>query len=252
MEEVSQSNEEKRLYHSGKEGLVMFTESHQKQDYALTTRILIASGAVGPILLMLALLIEGATRSSYDAWTMAGSALSLSDQGWMQITNFIISGLLIVGFAAGLRLWLRRGQGGAWGPILIVAVGVGLILAGIFVTDPTLGYPPGTPPGPTVHMTLNGALHWYLGGLVVFSALPAACFVLARRFASDAHWKGWTLYSVITGILMVAFFVAFVIASMHEGLAGLWERISLGFGMVWMALVALRILSEMRSSTTSS
>jgi hypothetical protein len=37
---------------------------------------------------------------------------------------------------------------------------------------------------------------------------------------------------VITGILMVAFFVAFAVASMHEGLAGLWERISLGFGMV--------------------
>jgi hypothetical protein len=51
---------------------------------------------------MLTLLVEGATRPGYDAWTMAGSALSLSDQGWMQITNFIISGLFIVGFAVGL------------------------------------------------------------------------------------------------------------------------------------------------------
>jgi hypothetical protein len=59
-------------------------------------------------------------------------------------------------------------------------------------------------------------------------------------------------YSMVSGVLMLAFFVAFAIASMHEGLAGLWERISLGFGMVWMALVALRILSQMRSSTTTS
>ena len=215
----------------------------------LLSRFLIAGGAIGSLLLLIVMLVEGATRPGYDAWTMAGSSLSLSDQGWMQISNFIISGLLIFGFAFGLRFWLRGGRGATWGPILIAAVGVGLILAGIFVTDPALGYPPGTPPGPTVHTTLHGTLHWYLGGLVVFSTLPASCFVLARRFASDARWKGWALYSVISGILMLAFFVVFAIASTHGGLAGLWERISLGFGTVWMTLVALRILSQMRKFT---
>lgn len=222
----------------------------QTQNYPLITRLLITGGAIGPLLLMIVMLIEGATRPGYNAWTMAGSSLSLSDLGWMQITNFIISGLLIFGFAFGLRRWLRGGRGATWAPVLIAAVGIALIIAGIFVTDPALGYPPGTPPGPSVHMTLHGALHWYTGGLIVFTALPASCFVLARRFASDARWKGWTLYSIVSGVLMLAFFVAFAIASTHEGLAGLWERISLGFGTVWMALVALRILSQMRSSTT--
>jgi hypothetical protein len=196
---------------------------------------------------MVMILIEGATRPGYNAWTTAASSLSLSDQGWMQITNFIINGLLIFGFAFGLRRWLREGWGATWAPILIGAVGIALIIAGIFVTDPALGYPPGTPPGPSAHMSLHGALHWYTGGLIVFTALPAACFVLARRFASDVQWKGWALYSIVSGVLMLAFFVAFAIASMQAGLAGLWERISLGFGMLWMVLVALRILSLMRS-----
>lgn len=220
----------------------------QTRDDALISRLLMTGGVIGPPLLMVVMLIEGATRPGYDAWTMAGSALSLGEQGWMQIANFLVSGLLILGFGPGLRLGLRGGPGATWGPILIAAVGLGLLLAGIFVTDPAMGYPPGTPPGPTIHMTLHGALHWYLGGLVVFSALPASCFVLARRFAG-AHRKGWMLYSVVSGVLMLAFFVAFAIASMHGGLAGLWERISLGVGMVWMALVALRLLSQVRSST---
>jgi hypothetical protein len=222
---------------------IMQTVDTQMRSYPLISRLLITGGAIGPILFMVVMLIEGATRPGYDAWRMAGSALSLSDQGWTQITNFLVSGLLIFGFGLGLRLWLRGGRGGIWSPILIAAVGVGLVLAGIFVTDPAMGYPPGTPLGPTVHTTLHGALHWYLGGLVVFSALAASCFVLARRFA-EAHWKGWMFYSVISGVLMLVFFVAFAIASVHGGLAGLWERISLGFGMVWMALVALRILSS--------
>src|SRR5689334_18750546 len=194
------------------------------RNYPLLSRLLITGGAIGPLLLMVVILIEGATRPGYNAWSMAASSLSLTDQGWTQITNFIISGLLIFGFAFGLRFWLRGGRGATWGPILIAAVGIALIIAGIFVTDAALGYPPGTPPGPSIHMTLHGALHWYAGGLIVFTALPACCFVLARRFASDARGKSWMLYSIVSGVLMLAFFVAFTIASMHEGLAGLWER----------------------------
>ena len=228
----------------------MQTVNTKTQNYSLITRLLITGGAIGPLLLMVVMLIEGATRPGYNALTMAGSSLSLTDQGWTQIANFIVSGLLIFGFAFGLRSWLREGRGATWAPILIGAVGIALIVAGIFVTDPALGYPPGTPPGPSVHMTLHGALHWYAGGLIVFTALPACCFVLVRRFAFDVQWKGWTLYSIVSGVLMLAFFVAFVIASMHEGLAGLWERISLGFGMIWMALVALRILSQRRFAST--
>jgi hypothetical protein len=224
----------------------MLAEKNQTQDYPLATRLLIAGGAIGPLLFTIVYLIEGATRPGYDAWRQAASALSLSDQGWMQITNFIVCGLLILGFAVGLRQTLRGGRGATWGPILLAAVGVGLIMAGIFVTDPALGYPPGTPTGPALHSTFHGIIHWVLGGLVVFGCLPASCFVFALRFASDTQWKGWAIYSVLTGILMVAFFVAFAIASVQDGPAGLFERISLSIGMAWMVFFAIRLLLKMR------
>ena len=226
-------------------------KNHQSLSFPLVTRLLIVCGVIGPILFVLVLLIEGATRPGYDAWTQAGSALSLSEQGWMQITNFIVSGLLILGFAVGVRQTFQRGRGATWGPILLAVVGIGLIVAGIFVTDPAQGYPPGTPPGPAVHTTFHGAIHFFVGGLAFFSGLPAACFVFARSFASDPQWKGWTLYSVITGTFMVAFFSAFAIASMLSGPAGLFERISIGIGLAWIALFALRLLRHMRSPVSS-
>ncbi|HKD76510.1 MAG TPA: DUF998 domain-containing protein, partial [Ktedonobacterales bacterium] len=116
------------------------------------TRLLIIGGVIGPLLLNILILIEGATRPGYDAWTMAGSALSLSSQGWEQIANFIVSGLLIFGFAFGVRCAL---PGTTWGPILFAIVGIGLIVAGIFVTDPAFSYPPGTPDGPALHSTVH-------------------------------------------------------------------------------------------------
>lgn len=232
----------------------MQTEKNGTQDYSLTTRLLIVGGAIGPLLFMVAMLIEGAMRPGYNAWVQAGSALSLSDQGWMQITNFIISGLLIVCFALGFRRTLHGGRGARWGPLLLAAVGVGLIIAGIFVTDPALGYPSGTPNGPAFATTLHGTIHFVFGGLVVFFGLPAACFVLARRWSTDSQWKGWTIYSVITGILMIAFFVAFAAiaaVSKQGGLAGLLERLSLGVGLGWMLLFAVQLLRLMRFPTSS-
>ncbi len=213
-----------------------------------TSARLIAGGAIAPILFTLVYLIEGATRPGYDPWRQTISALSLSNLGWMQIINFLVCGLLILGFAIGLRQNLNHSPGATMGPILIGIVGVGFILAGIFKTDPSLGYPPGTPPGPSVHTTLHGFLHALLGGLVVFSGLPAACFVLARRWTSIPYGKGWPIYSIASGLMMIACFIEFTIASMHDGPAGLFERLSLTVGFVWLTYLAFRVLG-MRNLT---
>ena len=93
----------------------MPTANNQMQHYSLITRLLIACGAIGPLLFILVFLVEGATRPSYSAWRNFVSTLSLGNQGWEQITNFLVCGLLVLCFAVGLRWVLRKEKGALWG-----------------------------------------------------------------------------------------------------------------------------------------
>jgi hypothetical protein len=95
------------------------------------SRRLLWCGVAGPILFVAALLVEGAIRPNYDSARMFGSLLSIGDQGWQQIANFLVSGLLIVLFAFGLRPLIRNGPASRWGPIIVGVVGLGLVGAGV-------------------------------------------------------------------------------------------------------------------------
>ncbi len=207
----------------------------------MALRLLLACGAIGPLLFIVVFLIEGATRPHYSAWHHFVSSLSLGPWGWVQIANFLICGVLVLCFAIGLRRVLHPGKGSTWGPILLGIFGLCLIGAGLFVTDPLLGYPPGVPSTPTLH----GVLHMLLS-LVAFIALLAACFVLARRFAGDPAWRGWAFYSIATGILVVVFFILTDVVEFlnPNGPAGLVQRITIIIGWGWVALLAIRLLSK--------
>ena len=82
--------------------------------------------------------------------------------------------------------------------------------------------------------------------LVAFIALPAVCFVLARRFAGDPAWRGWVFYSIATGILVIVFFITTdLVASLGPNApAGLFQRLSIITGWGWIALLALRLMSK--------
>lgn len=229
----------------------MQTAKSHEMEQSVVTRLLIGGGAIGPLLFVIVLLIEGATRPGYSAWHNYGSSLSLSDQGWMQITNFLVCGLLVLGFAIGLRQVFRTGRGSVWGPLLLGIFGLALIVAGLFVTDPSLGYPPGTHSNGA--QTLHGIIHG-VAGFVTFSSLALASFVMARRFAGDPVWKGWTLYSIVTGVLVISSFISSTAVSVldERGVlpgspTGLLQRIGIVAGWSWIAFLAIRLLGKTRS-----
>ena len=140
------------------------------------TKALCLCGLVAGPLFTVAWIVEGATRVNYDPLRYPISSLSLGNVGWMQIATFIITGLLALAFAIGLRRALRP-SGSVWGPALVGLAGIGLIGAGIFVTDPLNGYPPGTPLIPTGR-TAHGILHHRL------------CFRAALRRKGPARLGG--------------------------------------------------------------
>jgi hypothetical membrane protein len=218
-------------------------------DHHSTTRFLLWSGAIGPLLFTLIFLIEDFTRPHYNAWRTTISTLSLSDYGWVQIANFHLFGLSTLGFAVGLSRVFKRGLASLSGPILFATVGVGLILAGLFVTDPFLGYPYMSPS--IVPDSLHGTIH-NLAALTVFLTLPATCFVLGRRFVRNPAWRTWATISRTAGFLLVIFCVWFfssIAAAAHAVPgetfhAGLLERITCLIGCLWMSALAFRLARE--------
>lgn len=219
------------------------------------TRVLLACGALGGPLFVVVLLIQGATRPGYSPMRHPGSLLSLGDQGWIQITNFLVTGLLMLAFAVGLRRALGSGRGSRWGPLLLAGYGLGLLAAGVFVTDPLLGYPPGTPSGPNATVSWHGTLH-NLAGLVAFASLSAACFVLARRFAAQPAGRGWAVYCMVTGVAVLACFVAASAAFSQQvnaltELGGLFQRAAIVLGWGWVALLAMRLLATLAHQEAS-
>src|SRR6188768_2488293 len=121
-------------------------------------RLLLLGTVAGPVFITV-WLVQALTRDGFDPTRHPLSLLSLGAGGWVQIANFVVTGLLLIGFAAGVRRALHSGRAGTWGPILFAANGIGLIVAGVFVTDAGAGFPPGAPTGPPESISWHGVLH---------------------------------------------------------------------------------------------
>ena len=74
-----------------------------------TTRLLLACGVMGPPLFIWIFLIEGVTSPGYRAWRNSVSQLDLSEQGGIQIANFLVTGMPMLCFVAGLRQAMPNG-----------------------------------------------------------------------------------------------------------------------------------------------
>jgi len=221
------------------------TQGYSQPGTDRLSRLLITGGVVGPVLFLVVFLLEGATRPGYTAVRQQVSYLSLGAGGWVQVLNFLLCGLLISGFACGMWRVLRPGRSALWGALLLGVCGLALIMAGLFVTDPGLGYPPGASRSP---QTLHGTIHG-VAGLIVFVSISAAEMVLARRFAGDPLWRGWALSSLASGLLTLVLFVITTILSAldQQGVlpnspTGLFQRVDILLAWGWMALLALHLL----------
>jgi hypothetical membrane protein len=200
------------------------------------SRLLVAGLLVGP-LFTAGYLTEGALRGhGYSQLRHPVSSLGLGPQGWEQIANFVVCGLLVLLFSIGLRRTLRPGPGALAVPLLVAVWGIGLLGAGIFVTDPVGGYPTAANP-----VTWHGQLHDLAFSLPGFAALTLAMLTASVVFARRR--SGWfALYSALSG---VAFAVLFAFATMgFSGIdpwtsaAGLWQRLCVSVGWLWLALLA--------------
>lgn len=198
---------------------------------------LLAAGVLGWLQFVAVFFFEGATRAGYNWVGDAVSLLSLTTAGIVDIASLVLLGVLQIGMAVAVQAAWAPTNSWSWGPLLLGLAGVGFICAGVFVTDPAQGYPPGTPNGVAVSATLHGTLHFAVGASLVFGGLTASSFVFARRYWVD-RMPLRSLWSVIAGLAVIGGLAGFAFATVHGGPAGLFERLSFIAGLAWAAMLA--------------
>ncbi|MFI5892534.1 DUF998 domain-containing protein [Actinoplanes sp. NPDC051513] len=186
-------------------------------------RVLLWCGVVGGPLFVVVFLVNDRIREHYDPVRDFVSEAAIGPGGWLQIGNFLVTGALAVAFAFAARRVVS-----GWAGWLIGVFGVGLMLAGVFVSDPA----------PHTTSTAHGTVH-NLISVVVFASLAAAAFVSARRWPS----RRWRWYCRAVGVLVP---VLFVLAGGVESETGIFQRLAIAVGFTWLAVLAWKSLHRVR------
>jgi len=205
-------------------------------------KLLRAGLGAGPLFIAV-FTVDGATRAGYLPARHPVSSLALGSRGWVQTTNFAVTGVLYLAGAAGLSRTTDPAMSRRVGPAMVGAAAVGLVASAAFNTDPVSGYPPGTADTPTERTTV-GTLH-DLASIPTFLGVPIAAAVYGLRFARSGR-PGWAVYSASTAASMLAAFgmaaAGFSQAPRRVDTAGRWQRLCIATGFTWLTALMSRAL----------
>jgi hypothetical protein len=184
------------------------------------------------------------------------SSLAAGRAGWLQRTNFTLTGTLYCVAARGLARCLAgcpERTAPRVVPALIFGAGAGLVGSGLFVTDPVAGFPPssGDHDGAGATPTRGGTMH-NLCAIPIFVGIPVAALTCAAYAARRGQYR-WAVYSAGSAVAMTGasaqFGAAFGGSPRVAGRGGLWQRISIATGFGWLSAISLRALSSAPGTT---
>jgi len=200
-------------------------------------------GILSPILFLLVFTTEGLIRPGYSPASMPVSALSIGPRGWIQITNFLISGTGILFFAlVTFRQFRLAGKSGL-APILLIILAAALFLSGPFVMDP-----PGTARS---LWTLHGWIHQILGA-VVFTLMPVICLTFLFALRSMQVHVLFRIGTVAATSLMIVAILFMKLSQagrpLFENNLGIFQRTALFSFMLWLAGLSFQLRRVLSSS----
>ncbi|MCO1655576.1 DUF998 domain-containing protein [Pseudonocardia humida] len=187
------------------------TSSPEELTADRVTKSLLGYGVIAGPIYVVASLTQALLREGFDLSRHAWSQLALGDAGWVQVTNFVVTGLMLIAAAVGLRRALRTGPAATWSPRLLAAFGLSMIAAGAFPVDPAGGFPVGAEQATTISAT--AAVHM-LAGAVGFSCLAVALVLLARRLSGEGFGRLAATCRTVGPLFLLAF------VAMASGLLG--------------------------------
>lgn len=198
-------------------------------------------GIVGPILFTVVVVTVGLLHPGYNHVTQYISELGASGTPNAIIMNTVgesLLGLLVIAFAFGLHQGIGEGKGSKIGPALVAVGGAGLVAVAIFPCDPGC-----------VNVTITGVMHVASARVRIIATILAP-LLISLRLKKDSLWQGYRLYSVATSIAgaIVYLLLLFVLFKSWNGAV---QRILLGVQLLWIEIMAIKLLSLSTRSSVS-
>lgn len=209
--------------------------------WSLSLRLFVLAGIVGPPLFVLVFTIDGLLTPDYSPLSQSVSSLGADGpNAWIQDSNFVVFGLLLIAFAVGfskiMQEVLSREQLRA-STLLLVLTGVGLVNDGFFTQGSVT--------------TFHGMLH-NLGFLVIFASLIGALLLIGRPLSNSPPWRGYGWYSTITGFVTLTLLVISIPLADPLQLAGLFQRIIAVEAFGWYVVMGSRLFAVGRAQKALS
>lgn len=200
------------------------------------TRALLAGGiAAGPFYLAIGV-AQALTREGFDFGRHPLSVLANGPGGWIQVANFLVTGILVSGAAAAFaRVPGPRMRALTW---CLGAFGASMIVAAFCPADAMDGFPPGTPLGPPTTISTTGLLHFAAGALG-FAFLGVSGLVAARSMARR-NAASVSRLSLLAGLVVLVGFFGGI--ALPIGIAGIWIAVVVGFA--WLSTLSRHLLRE--------
>jgi hypothetical protein len=191
-------------------------------------RVAVAAGFTIPIVFTALVGVQGALQPDYDQIAMPISALEAWPLGWIQRLNFFIYGALLLVFVLGLDRAIARTRWGGLATALLVICAIGGLLAGAF---------PWVRTGGEVHETPGHVV----AAISHFAGAALGSIALSRRMARDEAWRSLSTYVLLSGVALLALFIAFGAFAIRDDAplhawAGLLQRIivAIWFGAIFV------------------
>jgi hypothetical membrane protein len=195
-------------------------------------RLYALCGIVAPILFTLLVIVESLLRPGYSQIFNDVSDLGIGPYSIIQNINFIVFGLLSIGFAIGLgaKLPYRAGKATKW---LVIIFGLCIILAGVTLFSV----------GTDVTYAKDVVSHGLVSA-IAFLVIIIAQFLTwqALRGSDDVIWGRYRIYSLISGLLSILTLI-FLSYTQFSSFHGASERLFIAVWMIWIFVTGIKLYS---------
>jgi hypothetical protein len=200
-----------------------------------TQRLLILSGTIGPVFFFTILTILGLMWSDYNPVITGMSEIGAIDSPFKDLMNYLgfsLLGIFIIIFSIGFKVYFKKNLQMTIVSILLLIGGIFMFTVGFFPCDPQC-----------IDVSLIGELH------SITSIIPAIIIPAAAMFSaypiSKIWGKNWGYLSFFLGILSLVSGPIMFLESLNN-FAGLIQRLGIGFSLLWIFIISLKIYIETR------